>query len=260
MACMHGSHDSLTSKFRSGAHERVASEASSPRAGEPRAVVFLDVDGVLCCNSEARLEAAPLRQLRRICDTTGAQVVLSSDWRRNATLSRRIAASLEETGVGLIGETPQMEAVGHGQRARPREIAHWLSWPPRSWKESVSWVVLDDRDLLAEEGGVFLRGRHVRTFFRTGLTAELADRAIATLLHGPAESGPGSRNGGAVGTTGSPRRSVASLQSLLRRSGSRRRLSSSASEAGPSQSGAAAAEQGAVPQQGTRAPPGGERR
>ena len=66
----------------------------APAAAETMAAVrrpgFLDVDGVLCCNHETRLEAAPCAELQRIAESTRAAVVLSTDWRRDPSLSSRI--------------------------------------------------------------------------------------------------------------------------------------------------------------------------
>ena len=50
---------------------------------------------------------------------------------------------------------------------------------------STNWVAIDDRDLVSEDGGEALRGRFVQTAFASGLTRELANRAITMLLHGP---------------------------------------------------------------------------
>eukprot|EP00965_Chrysotila_dentata_P233518 6199634-Pleurochrysis_carterae.AAC.1 len=45
-------------------------------------VIFLDIDGVICCNYNGHLEEPKLAQLKRIVEETGAKVVLSTDWRR----------------------------------------------------------------------------------------------------------------------------------------------------------------------------------
>ena len=66
------------------------------REPEPAAtdqpLIFLDIDGVICCNMNGHLEEPKLQQLRRIVEATGAKVVLSTDWRRQArpqSLNRR---------------------------------------------------------------------------------------------------------------------------------------------------------------------------
>ena len=39
------------------------------------ALIFLDIDGVICCNNRRQLEEPKLQQLKRICRATGASVV-----------------------------------------------------------------------------------------------------------------------------------------------------------------------------------------
>jgi hypothetical protein len=43
-----------------------------------RRLIFLDVDGVICCNSSGQLEPAKLAELQRIVRLTGAKLVLST--------------------------------------------------------------------------------------------------------------------------------------------------------------------------------------
>ena len=51
------------------------------KAGMPRRrLIFLDIDGVICCNCSAQLEPARLAELQRIVRLTGAKIVLSTAW------------------------------------------------------------------------------------------------------------------------------------------------------------------------------------
>ena len=68
------------------AHDAPAIATSS----EHDALVFLDIDGVICCNDRQQLEGDKLQNLRRICKATGAKVVLSSDWRRQMPLKQKV--------------------------------------------------------------------------------------------------------------------------------------------------------------------------
>lgn len=43
-----------------------------------RRLIFLDIDGVICCNCSAQLEPARLAELQRIVRLTGAKIVLST--------------------------------------------------------------------------------------------------------------------------------------------------------------------------------------
>ena len=46
----------------------------------PLRIVFLDIDGVICCNSLGRLEDKKLRILQGITQAAQAKIVLSTDW------------------------------------------------------------------------------------------------------------------------------------------------------------------------------------
>ena len=60
-------------------HAHMGSEVGVPTVER---VIFLDIDGVICCNSFGRLEENKLQLLKSVVDSTGAKVVLSTDWRR----------------------------------------------------------------------------------------------------------------------------------------------------------------------------------
>ena len=81
---------SIASTARSTAHGLLTGPMSAPEEG--LRLVFLDIDGVICCNRVGELEASKLAQLQRICRETGAKVVLSTDWRRQAALKRHLAS------------------------------------------------------------------------------------------------------------------------------------------------------------------------
>ena len=87
-------------------------------------LIFLDIDGVICCNGVGRLEEPKLKQLQRVAEATGAKVVLSTDWRRQAPLKRRVIAALKSLNIRCIGATPQKAMM---QPIRPQEITSWLN-------------------------------------------------------------------------------------------------------------------------------------
>lgn len=156
-------------------------------------VIFLDIDGVICCNQLGRLEDKKLRArapppmtllreprslllrkneptqvrgacadlLRSVVLATGAKIVLSTDWRRIPKLKQQLVQTLHEYGCEVIGATP-MRAPWHP--VRPVEIIDWL----RAYNEAAvqradtepitSFVAVDDRALLQESGGDELIG------------------------------------------------------------------------------------------------------
>ena len=122
--------------------------------------IFLDIDGVICCNQFGRLEDRKLQLLRGVVQQTGAKIVLSTDWRRVPKLKSQLIATLRDYGMEVIGSTP-MRAPW--QPVRPQEILDWLT----SYNNAAvmgngepihSFVAVDDRSLLQESGGDGLRG------------------------------------------------------------------------------------------------------
>ena len=148
------------------------------------AVVFLDIDGVICCNMAGRLEENKLAVLNQICKATSAKVVLSTDWRRQAQLKRQVVAALKRLDIEVIGATP-MRAMF--QPIRPQEITEWMHANGSKFGVT-SWVAIDDRDLLNEHGGAELQGHMCRTHPNTGLTKRLGDVCIEILGGAPASA------------------------------------------------------------------------
>ena len=129
-------------------------------AAEVRRLIFLDIDGVICCNNEGVLEQQKLDLLRQVVDATGAKIVLSTDWRRIPKLKQLLIATLVGNGMEVVGATPMR--IGW-QPVRPLEILTWL----KGYNEGggteerphvTHFVAVDDRPLLQEHGGDGLRG------------------------------------------------------------------------------------------------------
>ena len=141
------------------------------------AVIFLDIDGVICTSSKgtALIRDVLLEQLKRIVHVCNAKVVLSTDWRRIKRRKELAERKLAEKGIECVGATPY---AGQDANVRPREIAAWLRDDGR---DITRWMAIDDRLLTDEDGGDFLVGHCVTTEFATGLTAERADEAIQLL-------------------------------------------------------------------------------
>ena len=149
-------------------------------------LIFLDVDGVLnfivddpakrLLLDPARLEPEPLRALQTICNSTSADVVISSDWRRDTQLSAKLAEELERLGINIVGATPQRSI---NQELRPVEIREWLAAHGGGDR---SWIAIDDRELPSETGGAFVAPLNfVQIDPRVGLTIAMAEIAIAQL-------------------------------------------------------------------------------
>ena len=157
-------------------------------AGSSAPLIFLDIDGVICCNDHRLLEDEKLKQLQRICKATGASVVLSSDWRRQQPLKQKVQRALQRLKITYVGATSvqtRIEVAGNWRmeiNPRPVEITDWLrKYRKDATADQLRWVAIDDRDLVKEDGGKQLEGHFVITEAWWGLTSERADAAIAIL-------------------------------------------------------------------------------
>lgn len=149
-------------------------------------VIFLDFDGVLVTGKSLAnqsgiwAEADPdcVKALNRITTTTGAGIVVSSAWRIGRS-DLELGATLLLWGVTgrFIGSTPRIYLYGDAHKtvstSRTYEIGAWLKSHPYD-----QFVILDDT---ASE--IAFKSNFVQTQFETGLTEELADKAIK-ILHG----------------------------------------------------------------------------
>lgn len=112
-----------------------------------RTILFADFDGVLNHNEWTRrrianrnmnptdadlIDPACVARLQRICDRTGAAIVISSAWRAIVGRGRSIAA-LRHRGLtaDVLGGTPIIEGTYHGAAVmtasgRAQEIHAWL--------------------------------------------------------------------------------------------------------------------------------------
>ena len=131
-----------------------------PMTAPPLRILFLDVDGVVCCNQNGQLEPEKMQQLIRITKEADAKVCLSSNWRLYEDLREHVYAELEAVGIECVGTTPDAGEATHGEGMRPCEIGAWI----RFWHEDkqrqriASFVAVDDRPLLQEKGASVLRG------------------------------------------------------------------------------------------------------
>lgn len=145
-------------------------------------VIFLDVDGVLNNITTTRrtkggfvfVGESQLKHLKHIIDMTGAEVVLSSDWRYDRDVPGwndhylELCDELLLYGIRFYGFTPELPS-GH----RGAEIAQWLTEHP----EVSDFVILDDRTDIEPN-----KDRWVQTAMSRGLGTEEADEAVRILM------------------------------------------------------------------------------
>jgi hypothetical protein len=147
-------------------------------------LIFLDVDGVLNVDDDARvgrsdvLRPKLLQLLGLLVRDTGAKIVLSSTWRHHPQLCKILTEALVE--VGNISEHTVVSMTGDSQPGpvgRAEEIASWLDATIQSGTAIAAWVVLDDLPL----GGVpYLANHFVRVDPHSGLTQ--SDVKLATKI------------------------------------------------------------------------------
>ena len=127
-------------------------------------IIFMDVDGVLnytqwyysdrnpgnLYGQEGDIDPECVARILKVCEVTGAKIVLSSDWRVNKSAISR----LERAGFpkGLIcDQTPELIwncLNSHTESySRGREIDMWLNEHP----DTYDYVIIDDREDFSDE-------------------------------------------------------------------------------------------------------------
>jgi hypothetical protein len=147
-----------------------------------KSIIFLDIDGVICLSVEWGSRARKLKRweleggegeppvtirlddfnkmavdvLNDIILTSGADLVISSDWRLYATLDE-MKDLFHQFGVikGPIDFTPELQTTTKHANIRVDEINLWLS----KHTEVTKWVAIDDLDLSELDNFVKTRER-----------------------------------------------------------------------------------------------------
>lgn len=153
--------------------------------------LFLDIDGVLNtpasqarCGQYIGIDCEKVLLLKHIIEETGAKIVLHSTWKEHwekeharkhlqDDLANYLDRKLWAAGLCAADKTPD-RADGR-YLSRGEGIAEYLN--ARSWE---SFVILDDLQFDYDSCG--LTDYFVKTDEDTGLTAELAEKAIKILM------------------------------------------------------------------------------
>lgn len=153
-------------------------------------IIFLDIDGVVSVLvTRWELSEKHMRRVKKICDETGAKIVISSSWRWETVdttllkIYERCRDLMKNCGEDLpfdgshflfnkdmvIGVTERM-----GPASRGKEIKKWLDGHP----EVERYVILDDDsfDILPEQKP-FL----IQTYWAGGIEDEDVKKAIDIL-------------------------------------------------------------------------------
>lgn len=166
-----------------------------------RRIVFLDIDGVLnnrdyLCSAQQRwvvdahrnvidtemIDPVRVALVNEIVARTGAEIVISSSWRRMFKLpelcgilaQRGLAASVVgATPTNISRTSPHRTLPEEEQVRRGEEIQAWLN----DARGVESFVILDDDSDMAH-----LADRHIKTDFEVGIDREHVERAVAMLV------------------------------------------------------------------------------
>lgn len=132
-------------------------------------IIFLDIDGVLNNYSTPGeclcWEPDSVKILKRIIKETGAEIVLSSTWRK---IERHCDIITDDMQINYIGKTPSL------YKKRGIEIQAWLDEHPDIDVEK--FIILDDDSDMEH-----LMPHLLQTDGEFGLTNEIADEAIKRL-------------------------------------------------------------------------------
>lgn len=158
-------------------------------------VVFLDVDGVLNCWSTEEttptgnrgIESKYVSNLSKIINDTGAEIILSSDWKKSwlPDYSREtdyhyedgkyLDSKLAEFGLKIRDKTKGMSRGNDGHSQRGHEIRNYLANHP----DIERFVILDDVWFLDFDESI--TPFFVRTNEVLGLTEKATQKAISIL-------------------------------------------------------------------------------
>lgn len=122
-------------------------------------IIFLDIDGVICTSAcygvgkdnkwdAYMFDPKCVSVLNFILQETGAEIILSSDWRHQYTLQemREIFAH-NFVLKGPIGFTPSSKTYTgmNLEGGRADEIEMWIKM--HAWKGDIKWVAVDDLNM-----------------------------------------------------------------------------------------------------------------
>lgn len=130
-------------------------------------ILFLDIDGVLVTtvtrNKRNNKWDVPMFDLKAVAvlnfiiQETGAEIILSSDWRNNHTLQElREIFAYNFVLKGPIGFTPSSKTYtgSNLEGGRADEIEFWLKL--HAWKNDIKWVAIDDLNMTERLQGNFV--------------------------------------------------------------------------------------------------------
>jgi HAD domain in Swiss Army Knife RNA repair proteins len=144
-------------------------------------IIFLDFDGVIrvpasndawSMSDEMQFSQDLMKQLASLCIQSGAQIVVSSDWRRDDNRDE-IEAILTPHLARLLHDDWMTPIRGH----RWNEIQRWLAEHPATSR----FVILDDAGFLFDEAPPEIAGRVILCASRFGIVPRLIEKSAEML-------------------------------------------------------------------------------
>jgi len=148
-------------------------------------IIFLDIDGVISTSQcwgkgndnkwgSYMFDPKCVALLNLILQLTGAEIVLSSDWKTHYTLLE-MKEIFAHNGVikGPIGFTPSSKTYtgDNLEGGRIDEIKMWLE--THAWKDDIKWVAIDDLPM-HDLGKNFVHcPRHLEGIKQTGVKEKI---------------------------------------------------------------------------------------
>ena len=131
-------------------------------------VLFLDIDGVICTSSTYgrgkdnkwdayMFDIKAVAVLNFILQETGAEIILSSDWRHHYTLQEMREIFCHNNVIrGPIGFTPSSNTYTamNLEGGRSDEILMWIK--THAWKNDIKWCAVDDLNMSEKLGDNFV--------------------------------------------------------------------------------------------------------
>jgi len=134
-------------------------------------IIFLDVDGVLHpyhARPHQLFRKDCMQRLKKIVDSSGAKIILSTSWRRTPQRKEAVNEQLRSHGIPTaIGIT----RIRHNEYLRHEEILHWIKHHPAT----THWIAIDDLPMYQ------LREHYIQTSPDTGLTDNNVQQAVRVL-------------------------------------------------------------------------------
>ncbi len=117
-----------------------------------RKIVFLDIDGVLNSKrydrtrgeNDGNIDESRMPLLKQIIDETGAEIVLSSSWRKHWEPSEKECDENGKILNGIFGKFGLQISAKTPMIASERRGDEVLEWLDKNGKDVVAFVILDD--------------------------------------------------------------------------------------------------------------------